>query len=181
MDPQLRLLLETSFEAISDAGLSPEQLRGSRTGVYVGSCFTDAHELFFEQEITGYENTGCAQSMFANRLSFFYDLRGPSMNIDTACSSGLVALCQALTDLRTGIIDRALVGGSSVLLSPHKSKAFEKLKMLSPTGSCKSFDTAADGYARSEGVAVVLLSRVDALDSAYLQILGEGVSRSLSL
>lgn len=174
MDPQLRLLLETSFEALCDAGISPDSLRGTNCGVYVGSCFSDAHELFFGQAVTGYENTGCAQSMFANRLSFFFDLRGPSMNIDTACSSGLVALVQAVNDLRSGLIDRAIVGGSSILLNPQKSKAFEMLKMLSPTGACRSFDAAADGYARSEGVAVLVLSRVDSPNTAYLQIVGEG-------
>ena len=98
VDPQLRFLLELSYEALIDAHLDPAKLRGSNTGVFVGSCFTDCHKGWLTdcEDITGYENTGCAQSMYANRLSFFYDFRGPSMSIDTACSSSLVALVEAL-------------------------------------------------------------------------------------
>ena len=148
-DPQLRFLLELSYEALVDAGMDIMKIRGSNAGVYVGSCFSDCHKgtmkkssqpaamsyhyLYFPkmaawlqdcETITGYENTGCAQSMYANRLSFFYDFHGPSMNIDTACSSALVALVQACQAIESGEIDMALVGGSSITLHPGVRSIF---------------------------------------------------------
>tara|TARA_A100001015_G_scaffold318625_1_gene439053 strand:+ start:2053 stop:2682 length:630 start_codon:yes stop_codon:yes gene_type:complete len=96
IDPQLRFLLELSYEAVVDSGLSFQELKGGNTGVFIGSCFTDTHKAFLSDysQITGYENTGNAQSMFANRLSYFYDWKGPSFSVDTACSSGMVFVIQ---------------------------------------------------------------------------------------
>ena len=108
---------------------------------------------------TGYELVNGAHSMAANRLSYFYDLHGPSMTIDTACSSSLVALDRATKDIKAGIIDRAIVGGVSLTLDPHKNATFNAFTMLSPTGRCHAFDSRADGYCRSDGVACVILER----------------------
>jgi len=161
MDPQLRLLLEVSYEAFIDAGIDPENLKGSNTGVFVGACFSDMNAIngYNIESITGYENSGCSLSMFSNRLSFYYDFHGPSHTVDTACSSSIVALDAAISALNEGKCDYAIVGGSNIIFSPSVSLGFSNLKMLSPTGSCKSFDQSGDGYARSEGVAAIILTR----------------------
>ncbi|MFO3797625.1 MAG: polyketide synthase, partial [Anaerolineales bacterium] len=181
MDPQLRLLLECTFEAMNDAGLSPADLKGSNTGVFVGGCFSDMHDYTLRNadEVLGYENTGCAHSMFANRLSFAFDWHGPSFTVDTACSSSLVALVSACKALKDGDCDYAIVGGASITLRPEANLAFDRLHMLSPDGACKSFDTAANGYARSEAIGVVILSRSKTTQhikcrNPYAYILGYG-------
>lgn len=122
LDPQIRMLLESVYEAIADAGYSMADLAGSNTGVYVGGCFSDLHKSMLSDMrlITGYENTGCSHSMFSNRVSFYFDLKGPSYTVDTACSSSLVAMDQAVRDLRSGRISRAIVGGVSVVTDPGK-------------------------------------------------------------
>lgn len=107
----------------------------------------------------GYELVNGTHSMAANRLSYFYDLKGPSMTLDTACSSSLVALDQAVKDINAGIIDRAIVGGISLTLDANKNASFNAFKMLSPTGHCYSFDSRADGYCRSEGIVCIILER----------------------
>ena len=172
MDPQLRKLLEVSHEAWTDAGIDPRALRGSdRVGVYVGACGSELHSqwLFSVPDITGYEQTGCVMSMFANRLSFVYGFRGPSKAVDTACSSAFMALHDAIVDLQRGRIDYALVGGASAILRPAATVAFQRLKMLSPDGACKSFDASANGYARAEGIAAIILRRSDvALTTPWL-------------
>lgn len=120
LDPQIRLLLESVYEAIVDAGYTMEDLSKTNTGVYVGGCFSDMHKALLKdvRTITGYENTGCSHSMFANRVSFCFDFTGPSMTIDTACSSSLVALDLATRDIRSGKIDRAIVAGVSIAVDP---------------------------------------------------------------
>lgn len=164
MDSQLRLLLHSTLEALNDASLSPEVLRGSNTGVFIGACFSDMHDYVLRdpEAVTGYEQTGCAQSMFANRLSFTFDWHGPSYTVDTACSSSMVALSCALKSLESGDCDIAIVGGSSITLRPEGNLAFNKLHMLSPDGACKSFDVAANGYCRY----VLLL--INDNDTSYL-------------
>jgi fatty acid synthase len=179
MDPQLRLLLEVSYEALVDAGISLAEISGTRAGVYVGACSSDAHRGWFQSrdEITGYEHTGCAMSMLSNRLSFFYDLNGPSETIDTACSSALVAFDRAVSDLEAGVCDTAIVCGSSMLLWNHGTLAFGKLKMLSPEGMCKSFDQAANGFARAEGIGVVVLTtNRKPTYKPYAKVLATGVN-----
>lgn len=114
-----------------------------------------------------------AHSMAANRLSYFYDLRGPSMTIDTACSSSLVALDRAVRDIKSGLIDRAIVGGVSLTLDPNKNDCFNAFKMLSPTGRCHSFDSRADGYCRSEGVACIVIERSS---EGYAILAGSGTN-----
>ena len=159
MDPQHRWLAEVAWEAIEDAGLRPERLDGTRTGVFLGMSSND-YPLLHRREmlsIDGYSNIGNCLSIAANRLSFLLNLRGPSLVVDTACSSSLVALHLAAQSLWRGECDYALVGGANALLSPESSIGFSQAHMLSPGGRCRAFDAAADGYVRSEGAAVVLL------------------------
>jgi fatty acid synthase, animal type len=129
LDPQIRLLLESVYEAILDAGYTMEDLAKSNTGVYVGGCFSDMHKALLKdvRTITGYENTGCSHSMFANRVSFCFDFIGPSMTIDTACSSSLVALDVAARDIRSGKISRAIVAGVSIAIDPGLSLSLAPL------------------------------------------------------
>jgi fatty acid synthase len=161
LDPQLRLLLETSFESLIDAAVFPEEIKGSSAGVYVGVTFSDAHRYYMsdKENITGYEHTGCAASMHANRLSYFYDLHGPSYCVDSACTSSLTALHCAMNDLQSGKCELALVCGSSIFLEPAVTLAFNRLKMLSTDGFCKTFDKSANGYTRAEGIVSILLTK----------------------
>ncbi len=159
MDPQQRLLMEASWEALEDAGQPPSRLAGTSVGVFLGVATNDyARWLLADPErIDAHTNTGAAPSIAANRLSYFYDFRGPSMVVDTACSSSLVALHLACQSLRAGESSLALAGGVNLLLSPELSLGFSRLTALSPDGRCKSFDARANGYVRAEGVGMVVL------------------------
>ena len=141
----------------------PDQLAGSRTGVYVGISSYDYSRLQMAdpQYLDAYAGTGNAHSVAANRLSYTFDLRGPSVAIDTACSSSLVAVHLALQSLRSGEIDLAFAGGVNLLLRPELSITFSQARMMAADGRCKTFDAAADGYVRSEGGGIVLLKRLD--------------------
>ncbi|MGS0741620.1 beta-ketoacyl synthase N-terminal-like domain-containing protein [Glaciimonas sp. GG7] len=163
IDPQQRLLLQTTWHAIEHAGLTREMIDGSRTGVFVALCSTDYATLCAHQGIPldGHAGAGLATSIAASRISYCFNLRGPSLVIDTACSSSLVAIHQAVQSLDRGDCDMAVVAGVNLILSPLFSNLFKKAGMLSPTGKCHSFDTAADGYVRSEGVAAVILTRAE--------------------
>ncbi|KAL8612603.1 hypothetical protein ACOMHN_006589 [Nucella lapillus] len=147
MDPQLRLLLETTYESIVDAGVDPQSIRGTKTGVFIGASFSESAEAWASDtgKTIGYAMTGCARAMFANRLSYYFDFKGPSFVLDTACSSSLLALDQALHSIRNGHCDAAIVGGSGLLLKPGTSLQFLQLGMLSPDGKCKSFDASGNG------------------------------------
>ncbi|XP_053606924.1 fatty acid synthase-like [Plodia interpunctella] len=161
MDPQLRLLLEITHEAIVDAGLNPQELRGSRTGVYVGVSNSETDELWTldPDKINGYALTGCCRAMFPNRISYTFDLKGPSYAIDTACSSSMFALSQAVAAMRAGHCDAAVVAGANLCLKPGNSLNFHRLSMLSPEGRCAAFDADGRGYVRSEATVVVLLQK----------------------
>ncbi|VAW64320.1 Malonyl CoA-acyl carrier protein transacylase [hydrothermal vent metagenome] len=178
MDPQLRLLLEVSYEAFIDAGIDPVSIKGSNTGVFIGACLSDMMGINGSniESITGYENTGCSLSMFSNRLSFHYDFHGPSHTLDTACSSSIVALDAAISAINLGKCDIAVVGGSNAIFNPSVSLGFSKLKMLSPTGTCKSFDQSGDGYARSEGIGVIILTRESMAKRVRAHIRGSAVN-----
>src|SRR5271163_478487 len=159
MDPQQRVLLEMAWEAFEQAGIPPSSMRGSRCGVYVGLSSVDyayrrADDL---GAIDATTMSGSAGSIAANRLSYVFDLHGPSMTIDTACSSSLVAFHQACQSLRSEETDAALVAGISLHLHPYGFIGFSKASMLSRRGRCRVFDAGADGYVRSEGGGVVLL------------------------
>lgn len=166
MDPQQRILLETAWHALEDAGIPPDMLAGSRTGVFIGISSTDYRELQLAQHAgtDAWAGTGNAMSIAANRLSYFFDLRGPSLAIDTACSSSLVALHQARLSLYRGECDLAIVGGVNLILSPGNTIIFSQAQMMASDGRCKTFDASADGYVRAEGCGVLILQRhADAL------------------
>jgi amino acid adenylation domain-containing protein/thioester reductase-like protein len=168
MDPQQRILLETTWHALENAGLAPN-LQGQTPlvgGVFMGVSSYDYSRLQFAdaQNVDAYAGTGNAHSIVANRLSYLLDFRGPSVAVDTACSSSLVAVHLAMQSLRTGECELAVAGGVNLLLSPELSLAFSHARMLSPTGACKTFSAQADGYVRGEGCGVVVLKRLSAAE-----------------
>ncbi|KAL4971438.1 polyketide synthase [Aspergillus desertorum] len=158
MDPQQRLLLETVYESIEAAGYSMQRLKASSTAVFVGQMTADYHDVLLRDvdSTPQYLATGTARSIMANRVSYFFDWRGPSVTIDTACSSSL-ALHQAVQSLRSGECALAVVAGVNLILGPGLYIFESKLHMLSPTGRSRMWDAQADGYARGEGVASVIL------------------------
>lgn len=162
MDPQQRLLLELSFEALDNAGQSIEHLDGTRTGVFIGISVNEYSHLQFDNPLTisSHSGTGSALSIAANRISYFFNFRGPSMAIDTACSSSLAAVHLACQSLRNGESSMALAGGVNIILSPAHSIAFTKAGVLAPDGRCKTFDATANGYVRGEGGGVVVLKKL---------------------
>uniref|UniRef100_A0A8C3MLY0 Fatty acid synthase n=1 Tax=Geospiza parvula TaxID=87175 RepID=A0A8C3MLY0_GEOPR len=178
MDPQLRLLLEISYEAILDGGINPGTLRGTDTGVWVGCSGSEAGEAFSQdpEELLGYSMTGCQRAMLANRISYFFDFKGPSLTVDTACSSSLVALENAYKAIRHGRCSTALVGGVNLLLKPNTSVQFMKLGLLSPDGACKAFDASGNGYCRSEAAVVVLLTKRSMAKRIYATVINAGVN-----
>jgi acyl transferase domain-containing protein/acyl carrier protein len=166
IDPQHRLLLETSWEAVEHAGLAPKSLAGSLTGVFFGVCHDDyAFVTSDAGALDGaYGFTGTAPSMASGRVSYAMGLNGPSMTMDTGCSSSLLATHLACRSLHEGESNLALVGGAMVILEPRVYVSASAQGMLSPTGRCHTFDAGADGFVRSEGCAVVMLKRLpDAL------------------
>jgi fatty acid synthase, animal type len=136
LDPQLRCLLECTHEAIVDSGYNPQDLQGSRTGVYVGVSTSEVEQYWCSDPslVNGYGLTGCARAMFPNRISFTFDFTGPSYAVDTACSSSLFALSQAYADIKAGRCDSAIVAGCTIHLKPTMSLQFKRLNMLSPDG-----------------------------------------------
>ncbi|UJR30710.1 hypothetical protein I4U23_018230 [Adineta vaga] len=173
MDPQLRLLLEVTYESICDAGINPTKLKGTKTGIFIGASGSDAQTAFSTdpQTLEGYSMTGCATSMFANRLSYFFDFKGPSYTVDTACSSSLLALDCALNALRSGACDAAIVGGVNLCFRPQTSLQFLKLQMLSNDGTCRAFDSSGTGYVRSETVATVFIQKRQDAKRVYATLL----------
>lgn len=164
IDPQQRLLLELAWEALDHACQSKEQLDGSRTGVFVGISVNEYSHVQFDDPlaITSHSGTGSALSIAANRISYFFNFRGPSMAIDTACSSSLAAVHLACQSLRNGECPLALAGGVNIVLSPAHSIAFTKAGVLAPDGRCKTFDARANGYVRGEGGGLVVLKPLSA-------------------
>ncbi len=162
MDPQHRILLEVSCEALENAGVPTDALSGTRTGVIVGLSSWDYSMVSFERraEVDAYLSTGNVHSAAVGRISYLLGLRGPAVAVDTACSSSLVAVHLACQSLRLRESDLVLAGGVHLSLSPMTSVALSKLSALSPTGRCKTFDAGADGFVRSEGCGVVVLKRL---------------------
>ncbi len=159
LDPRQRLILETAWEALEDAGIVPADLAGSSTGVFVANLTADYGTMLFDDlgRIEAYSGPGTANSILANRLSYFLDLHGPSLTLDTACSGSLVALHLACQSLRSGESRLALVGGVNVILGPGSNIFFSKADALAADGRCKVFDARANGIVRSEGAGVVVL------------------------
>ena len=163
MDPQQRLMLEIVWEGLERAGYSPASLRGSRSGVFVGVAANEYSQLLAANSVDTIEAhfiTGNALNVIAGRVAFALGLEGPAMAVDTACSASLVAVHQACQALHSGDCDLALAGGVNVLLSPASIIATSRARMLSSDGRCKTFDAAANGYARSEGCGILVLKRL---------------------
>lgn len=182
MDPQQRLLLEVAWEALEDAGIVREQLTGSKAGVFVGISTNDYSRIHpeFDSNPQGYDLTGNCINIAAGRLSYLFNLRGPSLAVDTACSSSLVAVhlaCQSIWNQESSM---AIASGVNLVLSPIGNIALSKLKALSPDGRCKTFDESANGYVRSEGAGCIILKPIaQALadhDPIYAVIRGSAIN-----
>ncbi|MYE31808.1 MAG: SDR family NAD(P)-dependent oxidoreductase, partial [Chloroflexi bacterium] len=181
MDPQLRMLLETTWHAIEDAGIDPDTLRGSRTGTYVGMGPGEYSDVMNSRgRPIGY--VGINGSTSVGRVAFTLGLEGPALPVELACASSLVAMHHAVTGLRNGEINLALVAGVNAALSPDATLKMGELGMLSSGGECRVFDTGADGFVRGEGCGVVLLKRLDEAvedgDRIWAVIRGSGVNQS---
>ncbi|WP_019603603.1 type I polyketide synthase, partial [Teredinibacter turnerae] len=185
LDPQQRMMLEVTWEALENGNVLPASLYGSNTGVFVamsGSDYMMAEAKYVGEEgISAYFGTGNAHATACGRLSYTLGCQGPSFSVDTACSSSLVALHTACMSLRTGDCDGAIVAASNLMLTPDISITFSKAHMLAPDGRCKTFDAAADGYVRGEGVAAVYVKRLsDAVrdgDSVRAVVLGSAINQ----
>ncbi len=159
MDPQQRMLMETSWQALEDAGIDPGGLRGSRTGVYAGIASSEYRDLMAagDHDIS---YLGTSASMTVGRVAFVLGLEGPAIPVELNCASSLVAVHQAVTGLREGEVDLALVGGVNAVLSPRLTREMAELGMLSPEGQCKAFDGSANGFVRGDGCGMVVLKRL---------------------
>ncbi|HZD51400.1 MAG TPA: beta-ketoacyl synthase N-terminal-like domain-containing protein [Silvibacterium sp.] len=183
MDPQHRILLEMTWEALERATIDPRSLKNSQTGIYLGLTNSDYGRLLVDapRAIDGYTGVGAAASIAAGRLAYFLGTHGPALAIDTACSSSLVAVHQAVQSLRRGEIDLAIVGAANLILSPEMNVSFSRTRMLSRDGRCKTFDASADGYVRAEGCCAVVLKRLaDAVrddDRVLAKIVGTAVNQ----
>ena len=162
MDPQQRWLLEVAWEAIEDAGVPPATLRGRNVGVFVGISGNDygGLQLRSTEDVDAYTNSGSTASIASNRVSYMLDLTGPSVSLDTACSSALVAVGAACDSIWAGHCEAALAGGVNALISPQTSVGFSKAAMVSPTGQCFAFDARANGFVRAEGAGVIYVKRL---------------------
>ncbi|MFD7864178.1 amino acid adenylation domain-containing protein [Streptomyces sp. NPDC059783] len=185
MDPQQRKLLEVAWEALEDGGQRPDALAGTNVGVYVGAFTLDYKILQFADldftTLAAHTATGTMMTMVSNRISYCFDFRGPSLSVDTACSSSLVAVHLACQALDNGESDLALAGGTLLHMAPQYTVAETKGGFLSPGGRSRTFDAAADGYVRAEGVGLVALKRLDDAvrdgDRIHAVILGSGVNQ----
>ncbi len=183
IDPQQRLVLEVAWEALENAGMMPEKLSGSRTGVFIGISGSDYDRLGCNDfnRLDAYSGTGTGLSIAANRLSHVLNLRGPSIAIDTACSSSLVSVhlaCQSLQRVESNL---CLAGGVNLMVFPGPSITCSQAQMIAPDGRCKTFDASADGYVRGEGCGIVVLKRLsDALrdgDNVLAIIKGSAINQ----
>ena len=180
MDPQHRMMIEVAYQGLESAGLSLQGVAGSRTGVFIGHFMSDYRDLVFRDpdRAPTYTFRGTSKTSLANRISWLFDLKGPSFSLDTACSSSQVTLHLACQSLRTGESDIAIVGGVNLFWNPETFMYLFNQHFLSPDGKCKSFDESADGYGRGEGIAALVLRRVDdaivAQDPIHAIIRGTG-------
>ncbi len=182
MDPQQRLVMELVWGCLEDAGVAPSALRGKKVGVMLGVFNHDYKETqdATDVPIEAHYSTGTAASIIANRVSHYFDFKGPSFPIDTACSSSLNAIHSAIQALKYGDCEMALAGGVNLLLTPTRHISFSKMGMLSPTGQCMTFDANANGYVRGEGAGLVLLKPLEKAiadgDAIYGVIKGTAVN-----
>ncbi len=184
MDPQQRIMLELAWSCLEDGGVRPSDVSGKKVGVYLGVFSSDYKELQ-EREfraIEMYHSIGTATAVVANRISHYFNFKGPSIPIDTACSSALSAIHAAINSLRSGECSMALVGGINLLLTPTRYISYSKTGMLSPTGSCKTFDESADGYVRGEGAGLILVKPLEQAikdgDSIYGILKGSAINHN---
>ncbi|KAI9737711.1 MAG: hypothetical protein M1818_005715 [Claussenomyces sp. TS43310] len=163
IDPQQRLLLECTYEALENAGVPKESIVGQNVGVFIGGSFSDysLHCLRDSDTVPAYEATGTAQSVLSNRLSYYFDLKGPSATVDTACSSGLSALHLACQSLRSGESSQAIVGSSHLNLMPEIFISMSNSRLFSQAGKSFSFDERASGFGRGEGIGCIILKKLD--------------------
>jgi acyl transferase domain-containing protein/acyl carrier protein len=159
VDPRQRVALEVAWEALEHAGIPPDTLAGTRTSVFLATLTNDYDHLLFNdlERVDAYSGAGTANSIVANRISYFLDLRGPSMALDTACSGSLVAIQLACDSLRKGESSLALAGGVNLNLMPKSSVFFDRAGALAEDGRCKTFDERADGIVRSDGAGIIVL------------------------
>lgn len=182
MDPQQRMAMELTWKAIEDAGYRASTIKGTKTGVFMGACNNDYTEIMEKEvkEIDAYMPTGTSPAVISNRISYWFDFNGPSMTIDTACASSLVAIHQAVRSLQMEDCDCAIAGGVNLCWTPRRFIALSQSGMLSKDGKCKAFDENADGYVRSEGGGVLVLKPLDkaveANDDIYAVIKGIGTN-----
>jgi natural product biosynthesis luciferase-like monooxygenase protein len=184
MDPHQRVFLEQVWAALEDAGRAPSALRGSDTAVFA-AIYSTSHESALRskgESLDGLSVTGAVLSMVPNRTSFLFDWTGPSEAVNTACSSGLVAVHRAVSALRGGECGMAIAGGVSLLLAPEETAALARMGVLSPTATCRAFDRRADGQVRGEGAGAVVLKRLSDAerdgDFVYAVIRGSAVNHS---
>jgi len=164
MDPQHRITLEAVYQALEDAGIASDDIKGSNTGAFIGVSSSDYSLLINQQPHLAAQaqySSGSAHSILVNRISYLLDIHGPSEPIDTACSSSLIAIHRAVENIRNGHCDLAIAGGVNALLSPELTLSFSQAGMLSADGRCKTFDQQANGYVRGEGVGVVILKPLE--------------------
>ena len=159
MDPRQRMMLETTYQALEDAGIDPDKLRGSRTGLYAGIATSEYRDLMTASDY-GISYLSTAASMTVGRIAFLLGLEGPTIPVELNCASSLVAVHQAVMGLREGEVDMALVGGTHAVLSPELTKEMAELGILSREGQCKTFDASADGFVRGEGCGMIVLKRL---------------------
>jgi len=185
VDPQQRLMLEITWEALEDAGLAPGRLADSATGVFLGAFALDSlvshMNAYNRYQVNPQAATGASLAVLANRISYVYGFRGPSLALDTACSSSLVAVHLACQSLYAGECTLALAGGVNVMFRPEYAMIMSKARFLSPDGRSKAFDERANGYARGEGAGVVVLKPLEAAladgDSIHALILATAVNQ----
>ena len=182
MDPQQRLMLELTWRLFENAGYSADSFKDSNTGVYIGACHFDYRNMLAraDNSADAYVATGTSGSILANRLSYFYNLTGPSVAVDTACSSSLVALHNALQAIQNGECEQALVGGVNLICSLDNNRMYDRADMLSKSGFCRTFDAQADGYVRGEGAGLILIKPLTEAekqgDNIYAVIKGSAIN-----
>ena len=182
MDPQQRIALELAWKAVEDAGYRAAALKNYKTGVFMGVCNSDYTEMIekYSLKVDPYMATGTANAILSNRISHWFDFKGPSLTIDTACASSLVALHQAVRAIKNKECEYALAGGVNFCWSPRRFVALSQSGMLAGDGKCKTFDEKADGYVRGEGGAILVLKSLDRAvadnDHIYAVIKGTGTN-----
>ena len=182
MDPQQRLLLEVVWSALEDGGIPPSAIAGANVGVYVGASSLDYGNLHTTDpaSIESHFMTGNTLSILSNRISYIFDLRGPSFTIDTACSSSLVAFAEAQAAIASGRIDIAIVAGVNLLMSPTSFIGFSRASMLSPTGLCRPFSAQADGFVRAEGAVAMVIARLETAVARHMPVRAVAVASGIN-